>query len=110
MKDRDCMALLAGVGDTLPISDSIQKNLETFTTQVIYNDKMSRNLAEARVKKWNGMKKKKSTQRLPPDTDSHNQHAARGNYISYIYNHYSCREAPPSPLNHGYKLENGKNN
>ena len=60
--------------------------------------------------KWNGMKKKKSTQRLPPDTDSHNQHAARGNYISYIYNHYSCREAPPSPLNHGYKLENGKNN
>ena len=76
--------------------------------KIIYGEKTSQNLAEARANKWSQMKKNKKTQRLPPDEDSLDQHAARVNYIAYMYNHFYLRDAPPSPLLHGYKLENGK--
>ena len=107
--DLDLYMLLADVGHDVPIRPQVQRNLEKFTIQVVYNDKSSRNLEEARAKKWNEMKRK-STQRLPPNTDSHNHHAARVNYTTYMYSNYDKKEGPPSPLNNGWNLEHGKNN
>ena len=92
------------VGEKLPITSEITKNLEQFMMKIIYAE----NFAEARANKWSQMKKNKKTQRLPPDEDSLDQHAARVNYIAYMYNHYYLRDAPASPLLHGYKLENSK--
>ena len=101
--------LLAGVGETIPIKESIQKNLEKFTIQIVYNHKLIKNLPEARTRKWEAMKRK-STQRLPPDTDSHKHHAARVNYVAYMYTHYDEREGPPSPIDNGWTLDNGESN
>ena len=102
-KSQGSTSLLTGVGHSLSISPNVQRNLELFTLRNIYNDKSSSNLAEARAKKWIAMKRK-TTQRLPPDEDSHHLHAARVNYLTLMYNHYYVREGPPSPLLHGYTL------
>ena len=101
--------LLAEVGQNIPIQPQVQRNLEKFTIKVVYNDKSSRNLDEARTKKWNDMKRK-STQRLPPNSDSHKHHATRVNFISYMFSNYDKREGPPSPLSNGWNLEDGKHN
>ena len=99
-------ALLAAVGEKLPVTSEMQKNLEEFTLRCIYNDHSSRNLSEARAKKWTHMKRK-TTQRLPPDEDSHSLHAARVNYVSLMLNNYHRRTELP---HHCITLENGKNN
>ena len=82
----------------------MQKNLEEFTLRCIYNDHSSRNLSEARYKKWTHVKRK-TTQRLPPDENSHSLNAARVNYVSLMVNNYHRWEGAPLPLYHGYTLE-----
>ena len=57
--------------------------------------------------RWNTMKKK-CTQRLPPDKDSHQLRSKRVNYQSYIYLSYSKPDPPPSPLAHGWQVIDGK--
>ena len=46
--------------------------------------------------------------RLPPDRDSHNFKVTRRNYHTYMLLHYDQVEPAPSPLGHGWALENGK--
>lgn len=96
-----------GVGAALPLSNNLTKILRKFTLQHVYNDKKSQSLAESRASKWKKMKKK-STQRLPPDEDSHDLRARRVNYQCYIYRSYSRKDAPPSPSNHGWTITEGK--
>ena len=64
---------------------------------------MIKSLAEARTNKWNAMKRK-STQRIPPDQESHDLKVTRVNYQVYTLRHY---HAPPSPLNHGWHMSAG---
>ena len=101
------MSLLADVGKQLPITTEVSSNLDKFTVQEVYNDQHSKNLAQCRANKWKQLKKK-ATQRLPPDGNTHDHHCAGVNYISYIHSHYKRKEAPPSPLDHGWMLEQGK--
>ena len=106
-KSQDAMSLLADVGKQLPITTEVSSNLDKFTVQVVYNDQHSKNLAQCRANKWKQLKKK-ATQRLPPHGDTHDHHCERVNYISYIHSHYKRKEAPPSPHDHGWMLEQGK--
>ena len=46
-------------------------------------------------------------QRIPPDLESLKLHITRANYISYIQTHFDLKRHP-SPLNHGWHLENGR--
>ena len=70
-------------------------------------DKSSKTLAEARAKKWEGMKRK-STLRIPPDTDSHNLKVTRANYQAFIMLNFMNPDAPSSPLQHGWSLREDK--
>ena len=53
--------------------------------------------------------KKKSTQRLAPDENSHELTASRVNYMCYVLLNYQSKEAPPSPFSHGWTQTNGMN-
>ena len=98
---------LESVGTGVPITQSSIDNLRMCTIKIVYNDKKSDSLAEARVVKLNSMKKKKSFSRLPPDEDSHKLHSQRVNYVSYINLNYDKKEALPSPNNEGWATQNG---
>ena len=76
--------------------------------KIIYNDTKSKSLAECRAEKWTKMKKKKSTRELPPDQESHYLISCRVNCQCYIFCHYNKSDAPPSPLNHGWYMQDGK--
>ncbi len=82
-------------------------DMAMFTIRYIYDDKLSTSLGDARAKKWKQMKKRKSTLRLPPDRDSHDLKTTRANYQAYVFMNYDKAEAPPSPLDHGWTLDNG---
>ena len=75
---------------------------------MVYNDKNSSTLNEARASKWMQMKKK-GTIRLPPDYDSFEQHLKRSNYVTYLWFSYDNPDAPISPLNHGFMLGDNEN-
>lgn len=77
-----------------------------FTIRVIYNDRNSKSLSEARATKWKQMKNK-GTLRIPPDSDSFEQRLKRANYLSYIWFNYYRPDAPNSPLTHGFILKTG---
>ena len=63
------MGLLSKLGKDVNITDELRKDLEIFTVRVMYNDKNSKSLNEARANKWKQMKNK-GTLRLPPEYDS----------------------------------------
>ena len=77
--------------------------MEKFTTKCVYKDEISKTHAEARAKKWDAMKRK-STLRIPPDTDSHHLKVIRGNYQTFIMLNFMDCDASPSPLQHGWNL------
>ena len=52
--------------------------------------------------------KRKSTLRIPPDTDSHNLKVTRANYQAFIMLNCMNPDAPSSPLQHGWSLREGK--
>ena len=64
------------------------EELFKFTRQLLYGDKKSSTMAEARATKWWTMVKK-SFIRLPPDEDSLHKHCLH------------TPECHPSPLGHG---------
>lgn len=103
--DDSAHALLQSVGKYLPVPQDVLDNMEIFTIRYIYN--VSKSLSNARARKWRQMKKR-STLRLPPDKDSHNLKVTRGKYQTYMLLHYGQVEPAPSPLGHGWTLENGK--
>ena len=74
-----------------------------FVIKVMYSDKISCNLAQARTKKWKQMKNK-TTLLLCPDEDSFYQHMLHANYQAKIWHDFSSPACPPSPLNHGYAI------
>ena len=81
--------------------------MRTFTIRHVYNDKTSETLAEARASKWRVMKRK-STLRIPPDEDSHMMKVKRANYQVYVLKNFAEPDAPPSPLDHGWCIQDGK--
>ena len=72
---------LSHCGDTLDLGEKVEEELFKFTRHVIYGDKNSRTMAEARAAKWKTMKSK-SFIRLPPDPDSLHQHCLCANYLA----------------------------
>ena len=100
-----CFVLL-DVGKDIPLTNHVARQLEEFSIKIIYNDTKSKSLAECRAEKWT--KLKKSTREIPPDQESHYIRSCRVNYQSYIFCHYNKSDAPPSPLNHGWYMQDGK--
>ena len=82
-------------------------NLRICTIKMIYNDRKSRTLAEARAATWNVMEKK-SFCRLPPDEDTHSLHSERVNYLCFINFNYMRRGNLPSPKEYGWTTKDGK--
>ncbi len=93
---------LSKCGDSLEVEEEVVEELFQFTRQVIYGDKKSSTMAEARAVKWK-MMKNKSFIRLPPDADSLRLHSLRTNYLAYLVRHPSLKNHP-SPLGHGWEL------
>lgn len=86
-------------GDSLDLEEEVVEELFEFTLHVIYGNKKSSTMGEARAAKWNRMKK--SLMRLHPNADSLCQHCLRANYLAYLVRH-------PSPLGHGWELVGGR--
>ena len=80
--------------------------MERFAVKYIYRDPNCPTLSKVRASKWKALKSK-STLRLPPDRDSHELHIQRVNYQVYILLNYDKPDAPPSPIENGWFLENG---
>ena len=97
---------LSHCGDTLDLGEKVEEELFKFTRHVIYGDKNSRTMAEARAAKWKTMKSK-SFIRLPPDADSLHHHCLRTNYLAYLVRHPSLK-SHPSPLGHGWEMVGGR--
>lgn len=96
---------LSRCGESLDLEEEVVEELFAFTRQVIYGDKKSSTMAEARAAKWRSMKNK-SFIRLPPDADSLRQHCLRANYLVYLVCHPSLKHHP-SPIGHGWELVGG---
>ncbi len=92
-------------GDDLAMNEEVIEELFQFTRDVVYGDKKSTSMAEARAVKWKSMKKK-SFISLPPDEDSLRQHCIRANYLAYLVRNHSLKNHP-SPLGHGWELVGG---
>eukprot|EP00794_Sanderia_malayensis_P017851 gene17851-19634_t len=107
VKSSDAMQLLKDVGKSVPATPEVMEHLANFTIRYVYGDRKSTTLAEARALKWEKMKNK-STRGIPPDQDSHDLKAKRVNYQTNILINFDKPDHPPSPLNHGWTLENGK--
>ena len=98
--------LLLGIGLSLSLSQDVKQNLEKFTIKFVYGDMKSESLAACRALKWSRMKKK-STQHIQPDEESHQLKASRGNYQTYLFNNYKNKENISYPIGHGWCLTNG---
>ena len=107
VKSEEACELLTSVGKIIPVTEATLERIALFTIKYVYGDKVSKTLSEAHAVKWNRMKKK-STQRIPPDHDSHDLKVKRVNYQVYILLSYDKPEPPPSPLDNGWNLVDGK--
>ena len=107
VKSEEACELLTCLGKMIPVTEATLERMAPFTIKYVYRDKDSRTFAEAGALKWNKMKKK-PTQRIPPDRESHNLKVKRANYQVYILHRYDKPEAPPTPLEHGWELVEGK--
>ena len=67
---------LSRFGKSLELEEEVLEELFQFTRLLVYGDKKSSTMAEARATKWKQMKNK-SFIRLPPDADSLHQHCLR---------------------------------
>ena len=82
----------------------VYENIIMFIIRFVYNDKKSLNLAESHSLAWK-KKKKKSTQRLPPDEDTLIGHIKRSNYVIYMNLNYDSLFINESPSNHGWIIQ-----
>ena len=103
LKSKEAHRLLENIGKTLKVNQNIFDEMTKFTIEFIYGDKLNKTLAS----KWNS-RKTKSTQRIPPDQDSHDLHVKRVNYHAYVLLNYDKPYPLPSPLNHGWILVEGR--
>ena len=107
MKSQEACSQLKELGKCLPVQAKTKTDMEQFTIKYIYKDKISKTLAEARANKWDSTKRK-STLRIPPDIDSHDLKITRANYQTFIMLNFAEPDAPPSPLQHGWRLQDGQ--
>ncbi|KAG1648975.1 hypothetical protein GQR58_029417 [Nymphon striatum] len=103
----DARVILRSVGKSLPVPQVLLDEMAKFTIKFVYNDKRSQTLGDARARKWTEMKKRKSTVRLPPDRNSHDLKIKRFNYQTFMMLNFDKADPPPSPINHGWTLDNG---
>ena len=96
MKSEEVCELLTGLGKVIPVTEATLETMALFTIKYVYGDKDSTTFAEAHALKWNKMKKT-STQRIPPDRESHSLKVKRANYQVYKLHRYGKPEAPPTP-------------
>ena len=91
------------------LQDPTSENLETFVIKFIYNDSVSSTLVGMRKKKWWRTKKKnkKTLARLGPDKVSNEWRTKRVIYQIHVMESFQSSEEPGSPLDHGYKLDDG---
>ena len=106
-KFKEAHRLLENIGKTLNVNQNIFDEMTKFTIKFIYGVKLNKTLAAARASKWNSMKTK-STQRIPPDQDSHDLNVNLVTYQAYVLLHYDKLEPPPLPLNHGWIFVKGR--
>ncbi|KAK4322236.1 hypothetical protein Pmani_007032 [Petrolisthes manimaculis] len=103
----DARVILRSVGKSLPVPQVVLDEMAMFTIKFIYNDNHSQTLGDASARKWTEMKKRKSTLRLPPDRNSHDLKIKRVNYQTFMMLNFDKADPPPSPINHGWTLDNG---
>lgn len=106
MKKQKFQNLLKNVGTEIPLKPPVLCEMKQYIIQVIYGDLKSVTAAECRANKWKQLKKK-STLRLCPDDDTLNHICERANYLSFLQMHPDLHNHP-SPVGHGWLLENGK--
>ena len=107
MKSEEACELLTCLGKVILVTEATLETMALFTIKYVYGDKDSTTFDEARALKWNKMKEK-STQRILPDSESPNLKVKRANYQVYILHRYGKPEAPPTRLEHGWELVEGK--
>ena len=107
ISDLKARELLGRIGESIDLKDSIRADMKTFVLSYIYGESGNATCKQARASKWQKMKKKKSSIRLPPDDDSLNHHVERTSYIKYFQFNYKLFDHP-SPIGHGWELVNGK--
>ena len=93
---------LASCGTELPATKEVLDDLEKFVMRYVDCDTEKMTLAELWTAKWRDQKKK-STSRLPPDSDCLQLHFKQGNYLSFLQKHPTL-QSHPSPLGHGWQL------
>ena len=84
---------LSRCGDSLDIEEEVIEELFQFTRHVIYGDRKSTTMAEARSVKWKTMKKN-SFILLPPDADSLRQHCIRRSDQKWAADHFPLLHLP----------------
>ena len=107
MKSAEARTQLESLGISLPVSQITIDSMVHFTIKYVYRDKVRKSVGEARSSKWRKMKRK-STLRIPPDLDSLCQKIQRANYQVNLLHNYDVSDAPLSPLDHGWRLVNGR--
>ena len=107
MKSEEACELLTCLGKVIPVVEATLERMALFTIKYVYGNKDSTTFAEARALKWNKMKKSRHKEFL--QTVSHTiLKVKRANYQVYILHRYDKPEAPPTPLEHGWELVEGK--
>ena len=66
-----------------------------FTIRIVYNYPVSRELCEARARKWR-ISKNNDSARLPPDRDSFRQHCLRAHLQAYEWRHAELAQSLPA--------------
>ena len=106
INDLDASELLKRVGEDVELDDEVRADMKAFVICNVYAESGDVSCGQARASKWHKLKKK-STMRLPPDSNSLDFHVERTNYITYCQHHYNLLEHP-SPIGHGWEIMNGK--
>ena len=67
------IAAMQDLGMNTLVAEELLHQLEKFVVRIVYNDRVSQDLASARARKWRQSEKDDSA-RLPPDYDSFVHH------------------------------------
>ena len=65
MTDAEARGLLGQVGENLALEDGVRTNIKAFVHSQVYSESADITCGQARASKWQKLKKKKSTIRLP---------------------------------------------
>ena len=93
--DKSHMETMQRLGMKNELSDDMLLCLQEFTTRIVYNDPVSRELCEARARKWR-IPKNNDSARLPPDRDSFKQHCLRAHLQAYEWRHAELAQSLPA--------------